>query len=188
MAEEPNPIDPDTQEIIKRKAARLARKYVIPHSDREDAEQDLVVELLRRLPNFDPMQSDRAEFVRTIVKHAVADIVRFRLAAKRSRARPTSLDSLSSDSSVLGREDEELVRAGLAMDIQDLLQTLPAELQRVAELLQSESPTETARVLGVGRGTVYRRLREIREFCAKSDLRKYLSTSSDSLRADRVVT
>ena len=181
-----NPINPSIRDLIRIKAARLVRGNVVSPSDREDVEQTLILELLRRLPGFDRSLSDLATYARAAIEHALADIVRFQKAAKRGKGRTTSLDQLPHDSPALGRTDGELESADTVLDVRDLLRKLPAELKRVGELLEVESITETARQLGVGRGTVYRRIREIREFCERPELRKYLRNSSDSSRANGV--
>jgi len=181
-------IDQSIRDLIRIKAARLVRGHVVTRSDREDVEQTLLLELLRRLPGFDRSLSDLTTFARAAIEHAVADLVRFQKAAKRGKGKTTSLEQFPPSGPALAREDEELASADAVLDVQGLLRALPQELKRVAELLEVESVTETARRLGVGRGTVYRRIREIREFCEKPQLRKYLRTSSDSSRADGVIT
>ena len=182
-----HPIDPTLRDLIRRKAAKLTRCHKVPHADREDVEQDLLLEVLRRLPKFDPARSDRDGHLRAVVEHAVSNLVRSGRAAKRGRGRTARLDAILTGESELGRTDEVLARADLVMDVQELLKRLPDELRRVAELIQSQSATETARALGVSRGTVYARLREIRTLCERTDLEKYLPSSSDTPRAAGVV-
>jgi RNA polymerase sigma-70 factor (ECF subfamily) len=183
-----NPIDPALRDLIRRKAAKLVRNHTVPHAERDDIEHELLLDVLRRLPKFDPDKGDRESHLRTVVEHAVLNLVRSSRAAKRGKGRTTPLDSIPVDEPGLGRPDVDLAGADLVMDIQELLGRLPAELRRIAELLQSLSPTETARSLGISRVTVYSRLREIRSLCERSDLAKYLLTSSDSSRPNRVVT
>jgi RNA polymerase sigma-70 factor (ECF subfamily) len=179
-------LDHSVRDLIRIKAARLIRGHIVSHSDREDVEQTLVLELLRRLKGFDGSRSDLTTFVRAAIHHAVSDFVRSQKAAKRGKGQTSSIEQLPTDTRVLSRVDGELASADTTLDMQELLRRLPAELKRVAELLEVESVTETARRLGVGRGTVYRRLLEIREFCERPGLRKYLPISSDSSRADGV--
>lgn len=183
-----NPIDPALRDLIRIKAARLARSRQLPNVDREDIEQALLLDVLRRLPKFDADKSDREDHLRAVVEHTVRNLIRSGQAAKRGRGRTTSLDSITVDEPRLGRTDEDLTRADLVLDVQELLKRLPAELQRVAELLQSLSTTEAAAILGISRGTLYSRLQEIRALCERTDLKKYLPTSSDTPRADGVVT
>jgi DNA-directed RNA polymerase specialized sigma24 family protein len=137
-------------------------------------------DILRRIPNFDGAEGEYEAFIKTIVEHRVLNILRDRRGPSRGQGRTSSLDAQPGIDSVLGRLDEDLVRADLMLDIQALVQRLPSELRRVAELLRFQSPTETARTLGVSRGTVYARLGEIRAICERTALREYLPTSSDS--------
>jgi RNA polymerase sigma-70 factor (ECF subfamily) len=182
-----HPIDPAIQDLIRIKAARIARSRHVPNADREDIEQALMLDVLRRLPKFDPSKGDREDHLRAVVEHAVSNLIRSGRAAKRGRGRTAPLDSIPVDEPQLGHTDEDLAQADLVLDIQELLGRLPAELRRLAKLLQTQTPTEIARALGLSRGTVYARIREIRTLCEKSELVNYLATSSDTSRADGVV-
>jgi RNA polymerase sigma factor (sigma-70 family) len=183
-----NPIDPSIRDLIRLKASKLVRNRRVRNADRDDIEQELILVALRRLPKFNASKGDRLSFLRAVVEKAAANLIRSEQAAKRGQGRTIPLEAEHLEEPVLGREDEELSREDLVIDIQDLLGKLPAELRRIAELLQSLSPTETARALGLSRGTVYARLSEIRSLCERSDLAEYLATSLDTPCANRVVT
>jgi hypothetical protein len=71
-----DPIDQSIRDLIRIKAARLARSRQVPNADREDIEQTLVLDALKRLPKFDPGKSDREDHLCAVVEHAVGNLNR----------------------------------------------------------------------------------------------------------------
>jgi DNA-directed RNA polymerase specialized sigma24 family protein len=147
--ERPNPIDPATAELIRRKSLQLVRKARVSQSDCEDIAQDLSITMLRGLAVFDPAKRERDIFIRMILAHGAASISR-RL-KKRSIVTTDGVETLADPRA----NDTALVLA-------DFLATLPEDLRHVAELLGSESIAGIARRLKISRSTVYRRLEEVR--------------------------
>jgi RNA polymerase sigma-70 factor (ECF subfamily) len=58
-----------------------------PVSDREDLEQELILDLLHRLPKFDPDRARRNTFIASVVEHKVATIIEARKAGMRDYRR-----------------------------------------------------------------------------------------------------
>ena len=169
-----NPIDLYTQGLIRRKVGKLARLHVIPDRDREDIEQDLILELLRWWAKVDAPDNNLAPLIRVVIDQRLANILRHRRAACRRPDRASPLERLSQNDPALSRTDKSLDKVPLSLDIQELIRELPAELRRVAEVLQTESISSAACSLGISRGTVYARLRELRSRYERPDLRKFL--------------
>src|SRR2546426_9138681 len=83
---------------IRFKARQLVGCYGFTQDDREDLEQELGLDLLRRLPRFDPRRAGLNTFVARVVDHAVATIIaRQKSSSRGSRAAKISLDDTVPD-------------------------------------------------------------------------------------------
>ncbi len=79
--------------LIKHKARQLVGRAGFVEADRHDLEQELVIDLLRRLPRFDPTLAKRETFITRIVEHHVATLVESQKAGVRDyQLRAGSLD------------------------------------------------------------------------------------------------
>jgi RNA polymerase sigma-70 factor, ECF subfamily len=166
-AERPNPIDPNTAAFIRRKASQLIRQNRLANCDQDDLEQDLTLELLKRLPAFDPSKGKREPFVYVLLKNAAADLQRRLMCARKCKQ--------------LGEQaiDDPAERlAELARDVESVLARLPDDLKAIAELLKNRSVSDAARELGIPRTTLNDRVRALRERFEKAGLRDYLATIS----------
>jgi RNA polymerase sigma-70 factor (ECF subfamily) len=167
---------------IRRKARQLVGRAGFAEDDREDIEQDLTVDLLHRLPKFDPLRASLHTFVARVVEHGAARLIERQQAPMRDWRRCTSSlnDPVSDDEDndaergefidqdtyarSLGRPampqaDQALLRIGL----ERLVASLPPELRDLcARLADGQNVTEISRDTGVSRGTLYGRLRELR--------------------------
>jgi len=91
--------------FIARKARQLAGKAGFTRDDVEDIEQDIRLDVLIRLPWFDPAKSNRHTFIAMIVRRCVASILERQRAEKRGCGRrPQSLNAPIRDAE--GREVE----------------------------------------------------------------------------------
>lgn len=70
-------------QTVHHHARRLIGRYGIVEDDREDLEQDLLLDLLCRLPHYDPAKSDRRTFVARLTVNCIRTIIEKRRAAKR---------------------------------------------------------------------------------------------------------
>lgn len=166
--ERDNPIDAATAGLIRRKARELARQCGLTPHDRDDVEQDITLEVLRRLPRFDEARGARRSFLRLLVEHAAADLLH-RAARPRPRAGETVEPAVG---------DRATRLAALARDVEAVLAALPADLRTLAEVLKTRSVTEAAEFLGVPRTTLNDRVRALRERFAGAGMRDYLPCSS----------
>jgi RNA polymerase sigma-70 factor (ECF subfamily) len=169
--ENTNPIDPATAVCIRRKVRQIVRRTALNPSDREDLEQDIVLEILRRLPAFDETRGKREAFIRVLLNHAVADLIRKLLSRKVPV--PLTLDELAVDD-----PGERLV--SLAQDVETVLTGLPLHLREIAELLKTLSITKAARELGMPRATLQDRVRVLRQRFEQAGLRDNFANSSVS--------
>ncbi len=168
--------------LIGWKVGRLIGSYGYTDSDRDDLEQDLALDLLRRLPHFDPSRAQLNTFIARVIDHCVSTIIEARTARCRdwraTRRAPKEAVTVSADSeghrTQAVTKDGYLVRtraasrseetvADLGLDVRRLVAKLPPRRRRVCEALAAGiPPTEIAREIGVHRATVYEDLAEIR--------------------------
>jgi len=201
------PIDGFIVKLVRFKTRQLVTSGAIPPCDRHDIEQDLFLDLLRRLPRFDAALSSRSTFVRRVVGNRISTLLRSRCAEGRDPARV----ELSLSDCVIGHDgvpvcraetmDAERYGAGcrpltgsssrhrdLRLDAAAVLATLPAHLREICERLQHAGITEVARQLDLPRGTVRSRMRTIREHFHRAGLHDYVSTVRQSADARRMET
>jgi len=179
---------------IRHRARQLARTEGFAAQDIEDIRQDLIVDLLERLPKFDPAKATCNTFVARIIDRKVATLIRDRSCEKRDpRREECSLNECIDDGeggSVehiqtiaaeeadrwLGRQarpDQETVE--LALDVEAVINRLPDNLRRLCELLKTGSIADAARAMGVPRTTLNDHVKKLREVFEAAGLRDYLA-------------
>ena len=85
--------------VIRKKARQLIGKYGFTHDDREDLEQEMILDLLVRLPKFDPEKACLNTFVARIVDRKVSTMIRRQQAGSATTAgKPGPLDEPLRDS------------------------------------------------------------------------------------------
>jgi RNA polymerase sigma-70 factor (ECF subfamily) len=80
-------LDEYAVKLIRHKARQLVGRAGFVEADRHDLEQDMAVDLLRRLPRFDPRLAKRETFIARIVEHRVATILEAQRAGVRDYRR-----------------------------------------------------------------------------------------------------
>lgn len=86
--------------LARREAHRLCRTLVRPSHEQEDMEQDMLLDLLARLPSFDPARGSLAAFATVCFQHRAS-----RLATRLRRERRERHEA-SLDDAVPGQEEE----------------------------------------------------------------------------------
>jgi RNA polymerase sigma-70 factor (ECF subfamily) len=186
--------------LIKHKARQLVGRAGFVEADRHDLEQDLVIDVLRRLPRFDPAIAKRETFIARIVEHHVATIVESQKAGIRDyRQRAGSLDERREEddgSSADGPpvlDEKEYVREtltsaqrdedlhALRLDLEKVLSELPGDgsvdLRALCVRLQTSTVSDVSRETGVPRGTVYEAIGKLRTRFERAGLSVYLEGS-----------
>lgn len=158
-------------------AARLWRRLGLPRTDLEDLRQDLLLDLIRRLPGFDARRGGIGAFAGTVLRHQSVRIAA-RVARERRAANGAllSLDAAGTDGRTLG---EGLSEAdGLAawhgqdvppqsaaerrLDLSRSLGALDGEDRALCAAL-GHCPVRTLAERGFGsRAALYRRIAELR--------------------------
>ena len=186
-------IDPYAAGLIRYKARKLVGKAGFTASDREDIEQELTLDLLRRLPKYNPKRAQLNTFIARVVEHRLASLIEAQKAGIRDYRRcRCSLNECFEDAD--GRsvervdtfdQEDYLLRTGgqsrpseelsaLAIDVAAVLETLPPELRELCRRLKAETVTEISRDTGVPRGTIYESIKKLREIFKDAGLRNYL--------------
>lgn len=177
--------------FIARKARQLAGKAGLTASDVEDIEQDIRLDVLQRLPRFDPAKSNRHTFIAMVVRRCVASILeRLRAEKRNCGRRPQSLNApirdaegrevelsqtLASDARRPGRSEEEL--RDLRADVQSAVASLPEHLRPWCKVFAELGIREASRELKVPRCRLQRFKSEIRSHFEESGLADYLPES-----------
>lgn len=181
-------------ELVHHKARQLVGKAGYTQDDVDDIKQDLIVDLLERLPQFDPAKATYNTFVARLVERKISNLLRDRKAQMRDHRREVcslndgikACENEPVQRSTTISQDEHDIRTGkyqrpaeerehLRMDMDALLADLPDELQRAARLLQSHSLTQAARAMGVSRDKFYDNyLPRLREAFAAKGMADYL--------------
>ncbi|AWM36958.1 hypothetical protein GobsT_51620 [Gemmata obscuriglobus] len=179
-----NPIDGAVARVIRLKARALVGHAGLTRQDGPDLEQELVARLLEPLRRFvpDPDKGDRLSYVQTLVERAAANILRDLGAAKRN---PGTLEPLPDEVPARDAErDRDAVDAADA--VAAVLAALPPDLRAVAQALSAHTTiTAAAEALGVARGTVYARVRELNARTEVRALADILSPCLNTSAPDR---
>lgn len=189
-----NKVDRFTRGIIRRKVKQLIGRAGFTRQDREDLEQELLARVLQSLPRFNPAQAHRNKFITTVVERYVANILRNKQAAKRDHRRVTSLNVMieithegpTELAQTVGereldarlgrwrRSEPEL--AQLAIDVAEVIVTLPESWQTLLELRKTQTMQQIASEMGVPRTTLNDWMRRIRQGCENAGLKDYLDS------------
>lgn len=182
-------IDAYAVRIIRHKARQLIGHAGFTKSDRDDIEQEMVIDLLRRLPKFDPERAQLNTFIARIVEHKVATLIEAQEAAVRDhRCCACSLNENleGEDGETLERveivdQDDYLLRTGrisiptleaqeTSIDLETFLARLPPELRTLCKRLQTETVAEIVRDTGTPRSTIYEAFKKLRRLLEEAGL------------------
>lgn len=171
-------------------ASKLSRQNALPGMDREDLEQDLVLDLLQRIGRHDPTRASLETFAEHVIDNRVATLTRpcARLRTERQMvtidAPPSSRDSdvgpnqQPDDNRIIGNGDVDPsdIENGLSLriDVEHFVGKLTPALRLCAEIMGSGNVAEGASKAGLHRSTIYERLAHLRAEAAAIGLHEYL--------------
>ena len=179
-------LDNDTisyaERLIHYKAQQLVGRAGLTDSDIDDIRQEMWLDLLERIPRFESDKATLETFIDRVVTHRMASILRHHCGMGRDyRRNGESLSSVISDADGQTAELAQTLcedihdrRTGsatrpaleqfeLTTDIQTVLDSLPAPLRDLCQLLKSEPISVAACKLGITRHEASARLEKIRE-------------------------
>jgi RNA polymerase sigma-70 factor (ECF subfamily) len=187
-------LDGYARDVIRHKARQLIGKYGFTRDDYDDLQQEMMLDLLRRLGKYDPSKAGLSTFVARIVDRKVSTLIRHQRQEKRDYRRPIcSLDAQVEDQDGQARGLDEVLsqdafddavarhdrpqaeRLDLRLDLSLVLDELPDDLRQLALRLQTRTVAEIARELGVPRSTLYEKgIARLRKIFEDKGLREYL--------------
>lgn len=175
-------IDEYAVEQIRYKAWALVGTAGYTWDDVEDIEQDLMLDLLEGMGQFDETKSKRTTFIDRVISNKITNIIRDRRAAKRDICKEgPRLDQVveNEDGEIITVQetvssDEYFDRMGCQtstvqenlekrIDLERAIQQLTPEDQKIVRLLMEMSISDVARELGMPRMTLAYRVRRIRK-------------------------
>lgn len=175
-------LSPDDTETIIREAdaaaRRLRRRLCLPICEREDLGQDLLVDLLRRLPAYDPARGSIGAFANIVLRNQSSRIATRH--HRRLRAQGGMLLSLEAPAeegaepigSPLTEEDGLAAWHGQGfgsaedtearLDLARAFSCLPGASRRFCAVLARRAVADLAECSGISRSALYRRLADLR--------------------------
>lgn len=182
-------------ETIRHKARQLVGKAGFTKDDLDDVRQDLTLDLLERLPKFNPDKAVHSTFVARVIERKISKLIRHRMQEKRDyRRNECSVNDWVTDTNgrrveraqTLSRDEHDLrmgrhtrpetERIDLEIDTRIVISQLPPDLKPIAErLFATCSITEVAQEFGIPRGTFYETaLARLRAIFENKDLEDYI--------------
>ena len=175
-SQKPYGINDYAQTLIHHQARQLVGQAGYTEDDVEELEQEMRLDLLKRLPKFNPQRATYNTFVSRLVERKICNLIRHRTQKIRDyRCEECSLNDEVETGDIANQkverietitQDEHDLRSGRynrpaaqrldrQLDVSMILAKLPPDLQELAELLKSMSITEAARKLGIPRSKLY---------------------------------
>jgi RNA polymerase sigma-70 factor (ECF subfamily) len=163
------PVDPYVVQQASFRASLLVASCGFAGSDWEDLQQEMVLDVLRRSPKFDPARGDWRGFVHGVVRNHAAVLI------KRERRRTAELHrqyqvnpEYSGVADPMALLHKRPLLAGvdalhLGLDIHRVVDGLPSHLQSLVVLLGQMPVKDVCRRTGKSRSRVYQMTRQIRE-------------------------
>lgn len=155
--------DPKVAIRIRWASWQLVTGGLFAMHERPDLEQDISLDLWRRLPQYDPARSSLHTFVDRLVRHAQSRLIEGRMAGKRQGIQLVPMDELE-----LGPEPQPATNpwaeTHARMELAAMaMQAGGRDRQLLDDLLEGRTVTETAVRNGMKRQSVHRRLKRLRE-------------------------
>ena len=187
-------LDDYARETIRHKARQLIGRHGFTRDDYDDLQQEMTLDLLERLPKFDPDKAAHNTFVARVIERKISKIIRHRTQEMRDyRCEACSVNDDIEDGNggtveriqTISQDEQDLrtgkharpesERIALQVDVSLVMSRLSPELRQLAEMLQTHSITEVARELGVPRSTLYGNgIARLRAVFEDKGMRQYL--------------
>jgi RNA polymerase sigma-70 factor (ECF subfamily) len=175
------------------KAWQMVGKYGFTKDDVEDIQQEIMLDILNRLPKFKRNHRGIRKFIRRLIDNRISYLKKHREAKLRDHRRIerglddwshdehnrwTSLGATITEDDALGhlgrRRLSSRKRIDLALDTVALLDQLSKLDRKLCLQLQAKTVSEISRQTGVVRTRIYERLRVIRQKFLQAGMDEYL--------------
>jgi len=178
---------------IRYRASQMVGKHGFIEDDFDDLRQQLMVEVLQRLPRFNSGRAPIKIFISTLIDNRLASLIKHQEAQCRDHRRverslddrvpgedgdwTTFGDGITEDDARsrlgrAGRSDHE--RVDLALDMALVLSQLDEGDRQLCLELQVKTALEISRETGIRRSGIYERIAEIRKKFIQAGLHRYL--------------
>ena len=171
---------PQAVTTVRHYAQSLTRHAAFGPSDLEDLEQELMLDLHRRLPLFDPDKAGLATFIARVVAHCAASLIEKATSAKRG----SGIETISLSCIIANNQDGHVIelievipsnqglwmehqpswsdRIGILIDLNHLIDGLSHFIKQIVVQLIGNTVSGIAQYYGVSRSTLYRIISTIR--------------------------
>ena len=156
-------------------ARRLARQYDLDESQSEDVRQDMIVGVLEASRRFDPAKASWHTFACSALDICCKRFCRQQASQIEHTAGDLLTDDESGENSIAGSAVTPLSYLQdmhTAIDVAEIIAKMPTSLRQTCELLKVHSVSETARILGIHRNVLYRKIERIRAHFERAHERK----------------
>jgi len=171
-----NILDGYVLERIDYRVRRLADKFGLDETQRDDYRHDMVVVLLNVASRFDPAKAKWHTFACRVLDRHYRYLLRQMLAPQNNGVPSVNgFDDFGEDyeRSVVDpttADGDPLAAANLRMDMEAAVSTMPERLQLIARLLMVHSPSAVARIMGTSPAAITRAMARIRARFEKAGL------------------
>ncbi len=157
---------------INFRVARLGCKFCLSRADQKDLRQDFWMILIRAARRYDPTRCPLDRYITMVLNVRYKFHVReFKHARKAQVINAISLEDVGEQITAFivdPAAELTLAQIDTALDVQHVLQTLPAQDKHICQMVMtSKSPYEAAQRLGVFPSAVYRTLKRLRPVFAQ---------------------
>ncbi|MBI5787824.1 MAG: RNA polymerase subunit sigma-24 [Candidatus Schekmanbacteria bacterium] len=185
-------IDEYAVRLLRKRAKQLVGKAGFTKDDREDLEQELLFDLICRLPKFNPERAGRKTFITRLVNNKIFVISESKTSAKRDyRLCVASLNDYVEEKDdgsmelgeIIGQDKYFLITGkcsrppvelgDLSVEIKRIIAGLPPPFRRLCEQLQVETITEISQNTGISRASIYEDIKELRQLFENIGLKNY---------------
>jgi len=172
-----NELDNSTIRYIRIAARRLVGRYGFNAGDVKDLEQDLILDLLKHLPDYDSRRAKLSTFVKMVVEQRVTAIIDAQKAKKRNytlcvyslneeiyddNGEPVQrIEMIATDDYLRATRRPRWTaeeRMDLLIDLRRVGARLPLDLRWLVENLWMKTPAEISREMGIPRSTLNGRI------------------------------
>ncbi|HOX05951.1 MAG TPA: hypothetical protein PK280_06080 [Planctomycetota bacterium] len=166
-----NDFSPAVMRVVDIKAIKVTQMKGFSPEDYEDIRQELLLELVRKFPSFDPARSQEVTFAERVLSNHVTHLLQHRHSKQQTFERgmvPYPEDAREDTGGSRGHDrpkidegkhaDEVILRLSVA----EVLKRLPPDLRNVAELLKEHSKIETAHRLGISNHILNGKIEQLR--------------------------
>lgn len=169
--------------IIRRTAHRLVGVAGFVRADRDDIEQELVLEAHRARRHFDPERGSAVAFISRITTNRSRDLITERRAQRRDhRLTEPYEEGVDARSAAWPSADEQLLK----LDLHRHVGRLPPDLRNLCVGLAEQSTTEQARSTGQSRKAIYRHIAVVHRHFKRAGLDAYFGGTGTRWSAESV--